>query len=112
MPLCANKALANKLGMTECRLLVLRPSALPAVPHDGAQPDGRSADCGAGVGRVTEQLLLHHFATVDLIEPSQHLMGTAKENLSTLGRGEHPKGHKAGEFFNMGLQAWTPEAGR
>ncbi len=82
------------------------------MPHDGAQPDRRSADCGAGVGRVTEQLLLHHFATVDLIEPSQHLMVTAKENLSTPGRGEHPKGHKAGEFFDMGLQAWTPEAGR
>lgn len=30
-------------------------------------------DCGAGVGRVTEQLLLHHFQEVDLVEPSgQH----------------------------------------
>ena len=27
-------------------------------------------DCGAGVGRVTEQLLLQHFAEVDLVEPS------------------------------------------
>ena len=104
--------MGNKLETAECQSLPLRPSALPAAPHDDAQPDRRFADCGAGVGRVTEQLLLHQFSTVDLIEPSQHLMGTAKENLSTPGRGEHPKGHKAGEFFKMGLQAWTPEAGR
>lgn len=26
-------------------------------------------DCGAGVGRVTEELLLHHFDVVDLCEP-------------------------------------------
>ena len=25
---------------------------------------------------MTEQLLLHHFATVDLVEPSQNLIGT------------------------------------
>ena len=107
--LCACKTLAKKLVAAESELL---PTALPAAPHDDVQPDWRCADCGAGVGRVTEQLLLHHFATVDLIEPSEHLMGTARENLSSTGRGEHPKGHKAGEFFNMGLQAWTPEAGR
>ena len=61
---------------------------------------------------MTEQLLLHHFATVDLVEPSQHLIGTAKENLGTLGRGEYPKGHRAEHFLDIGLQAWTPEAGR
>ncbi len=73
---------------------------------------GLHTDCGAGVGRVAEQLLLHHFAIVDLIEPSQHLIGAAKRNLAMPGRGEYPKGHQAGQFFNMGLQAWTPEAGR
>jgi hypothetical protein len=35
------------------------------------------ADCGAGVGRVTKELLLHHFTEVDLLEPSQHLLETA-----------------------------------
>ena len=40
------------------------------------------------------------------------LIGTAKKNLATLGHGEYPKGHRAEHFFNMGLQAWTPEAGR
>ncbi len=36
-------------------------------------------DCGAGVGRVTEQLLLHHFQEVDMLEPSRHLLTTAEE---------------------------------
>jgi protein N-terminal methyltransferase len=38
-----------------------------------AQAQGRplaALDCGAGVGRVSEQLLLHHFQEVDLVEPS------------------------------------------
>ncbi len=61
---------------------------------------------------MTEQLLLHYFATVDLIEPSKHLIGAAEQNLSAPGRGAYPAGHGAGHFLNMGLQAWTPEAGR
>ena len=108
----AHNTLANNLMAADYISLLLRPSALRATSYDDAQPVWRSADCGAGVGRVTEQLLLHHFATVDLIEPSQHLIGTARENLSKPGREEHPKGHEVGEFFNMGLQAWTPEAGQ
>ena len=39
-------------------------------------------DCGAGIGRVSEQLLLHLFAEVDLVEPSQHLLDTARRRLS------------------------------
>ncbi len=38
-----------------------------------AQAQGRplaALDCGAGVGRVSEQLLLHFFQEVDLVEPS------------------------------------------
>ena len=61
---------------------------------------------------MTEQLLLHHFTTVDLIEPSKHLIGTAEQNLSSTGREEYPAGHQAGQIFNMGLQSWTPQAGR
>jgi hypothetical protein len=36
------------------------------------------ADCGAGVGRVSEQLLLRCFHTVDLLEPSRHLLDAAQ----------------------------------
>lgn len=36
-------------------------------------------DCGAGVGRVTEQLLLQHFAEVDLVEPSGESMWQCRQ---------------------------------
>lgn len=36
-----------------------------------------NTDCGAGVGRVSKELLLHVFQEVDLLEPSQHLLETA-----------------------------------
>jgi hypothetical protein len=29
----------------------------------------RYADCGAGVGRITDQFLLHAFHEVDILEP-------------------------------------------
>lgn len=29
-----------------------------------------AADCGAGIGRVSSELLLHYFQEVDLVEPS------------------------------------------
>ena len=32
---------------------------------------GRALDCGAGMGRVTKNLLLPRFAKVDMIEPSK-----------------------------------------
>jgi hypothetical protein len=35
------------------------------------------SDCGAGVGRVSKELLLHLFQEVDLLEPSAHLLQTA-----------------------------------
>ncbi len=67
------------------------------------------ADCGAGVGRVSEQLLLHHCAQVDLIEPSKHLLDTAQHNLTSSGPKPFPAGHRAVHFFNTGLQGWSPE---
>lgn len=71
-----------------------------------------AADCGAGVGRVTEQLLLHHFAEVDLIEPSKHLIEKARETLSSQRPGDSPSRHRAQNYFTTGLQGWTPEAQR
>lgn len=40
------------------------------------------ADCGAGVGRVTNELLLHLFHEVDLMEPSRPLLECSQQNLS------------------------------
>ena len=39
-------------------------------------------DCGAGIGRISEELLLHHFQEVDLIEPSAHLLAEARVRLT------------------------------
>ncbi|KAJ7297989.1 hypothetical protein O6H91_Y024200 [Diphasiastrum complanatum] len=39
--------------------------------------------CGAGVGRVTKQLLLRHFHEVDLVEPVQHFLETARRDLKS-----------------------------
>lgn len=38
-------------------------------------------DCGAGVGRVTKNLLLKHFHEVDLVEPVSHFLESAREKL-------------------------------
>jgi hypothetical protein len=62
---------------------------------------------------VSEQLLLHHFALVDLLEPSRHLLDTAITNLTrAIGSGTYPPGRRLGQQLCCGLQQFTPEAGR
>eukprot|EP00878_Enallax_costatus_P024312 GHUV01025942.1.p2 GENE.GHUV01025942.1~~GHUV01025942.1.p2 ORF type:complete len:113 (+),score=30.55 GHUV01025942.1:1231-1569(+) len=71
------------------------------------------ADCGAGVGRVSEQLLLHHFNTVDLLEPSRHLIDAAQKNIkAAIASGTYPKGHAVGHCLCQGLQQFVPEPQR
>eukprot|EP01026_Neomeris_dumetosa_P034166 TRINITY_DN2747_c0_g2_i3.p1 TRINITY_DN2747_c0_g2~~TRINITY_DN2747_c0_g2_i3.p1 ORF type:complete len:266 (-),score=27.84 TRINITY_DN2747_c0_g2_i3:207-1004(-) len=65
-------------------------------------------DCGAGIGRVAQQLLLPFFQEVDLLEPSQHLIDNAKKNLTTQSI-HFPQGHSAGKFLCQGLQDFRPE---
>ncbi|KAH9305266.1 hypothetical protein KI387_009670, partial [Taxus chinensis] len=67
--------------------------------------------CGAGVGRVTENLLLNHFHEVDLVEPVSHFLESAREKLKA---GNHSKSeaHRAVNFYCIPLQEFTPEAGR
>lgn len=82
-----------------------------------AETSGRrlvAVDCGAGVGRVTEQLLLHHFHEVDVLEPSSTLMETAKRKLaaSSTPAKSWPASHSAGRFFLQGLQDFAPEQQR
>ncbi len=82
-----------------------------------AQPPGTtmsntSTDCGAGVGRVTQELLLRFFNTVDLVEPSEHLLEQARANLTAAAGTAYPRDHSPGEFFQCGLQKYTPPAGR
>lgn len=42
---------------------------------------GRALDCGAGIGRITENLLLGHFERVDLLEQDEKFLEKAKLRL-------------------------------
>ena len=65
------------------------PALAVAQAFGGALAEGASGarqlaalDCGAGIGRISEELLLHHFQQVDLIEPSAHLLAEARKRLT------------------------------
>lgn len=72
-----------------------------------------AADCGAGVGRVSEQLLLAQFHCVDLLEPSRHLLDAAQKTLkAAVAGGSYPAGHALGQCLCQGLQEFEPQPGR
>ncbi|KAK6584592.1 hypothetical protein PZA11_002816 [Diplocarpon coronariae] len=58
---------------------------------------GRAVDCGAGIGRITEGLLLNIVTTVDIVEP------IAKFANSLEGRAG------IGHIFVASLEDWSPE---
>eukprot|EP00897_Mesotaenium_endlicherianum_P002817 jgi/Mesen1/2563/ME000162S01688 len=68
-------------------------------------------NCGAGVGRVTKDFLLHHFDEVDLVEPVEHFLEAARASLATA-PGATCRAHRAAHFFCTPLQDFAPEAGR
>ncbi|EFJ52851.1 hypothetical protein VOLCADRAFT_55463 [Volvox carteri f. nagariensis] len=77
----------SDLDVRDSRALLLKAMRVQLEAADKGTRTLTALDCGAGVGRVTEQLLRHHFHCVDLLEPSRHLLDTA-----------------AGQFFCSGLQ--------
>ena len=58
----------------------------------------RALDCGAGIGRVTKDLLRMKFDSVDLVEPCDKLLLKAVEDLPN---------HRGG-FYLSGLQSFDP----
>lgn len=56
----------------------------------------RALDCGAGIGRVTKNLLMNEFQQVDLIEQDEKFCLKARETLES--------SERLGEIYNMGLQ--------
>lgn len=60
----------------------------------------RALDCGAGIGRVSKNLLMNHFQTCDLIEQDVNFAETARTNLSCSGH--------LGTVYNCGLQEFKP----
>ncbi|GAB2297458.1 hypothetical protein Dimus_031562 [Dionaea muscipula] len=68
-------------------------------------------DCGAGIGRVTKNLLVRYFNEIDLLEPVSHFLEAARESLapaSPTGTGKNG----ATNFYCLPLQEFTPEKGR
>ncbi|CAM6083097.1 unnamed protein product [Calypogeia fissa] len=66
-------------------------------------------DCGAGVGRVTKYLLVYHFDEIDLVEPVEQLLNSARDNLHFDFDGS---GLKNINYYHNSLQDFTPPAER
>lgn len=58
-------------------------------------------DCGAGIGRVSKNLLMNWFERVDLVEQDPQFCATANSELSST--------EKLGTIYNVGLQDFRPE---
>lgn len=72
-----------------------------------AQPPQRlrALDCGAGIGRISKNLLMKHFQTVDLVEQDTKFSEEAKVYCSS----SEDSAKRLGTVYNVGLQKFTPE---
>lgn len=68
-----------------------------------------AVDCGAGIGRITKNLLSKLFAKTDLVDPIDSFNKAVMEGEFL--RQEREAG-KIGQVFTMGLQEFTPEKGK
>ncbi|KAM3965276.1 N-terminal Xaa-Pro-Lys N-methyltransferase 1 [Aphomia sociella] len=59
-------------------------------------------DCGAGIGRITEQLLIPQFEKVDLVDQDEKVISTAKQLI-----GEDNA--SLGTVYKIGLQHFKPQ---
>jgi len=64
----------------------------------------RALDCGAGIGRVTKQVLLNYFDKVDLLEQSQSFIDKSREYI-----GEKAFEEQVDNLFCAGLQDFKPK---
>lgn len=62
---------------------------------------GRVADCGAGIGRISKNLLIQYFDKVDLVEQDETFCEKARLALQ--------KTDKLGQIYNVGLQNFEPD---
>ncbi|XP_016974044.1 alpha N-terminal protein methyltransferase 1 [Drosophila rhopaloa] len=68
-------------------------------------PGNRLAlDCGAGIGRVTRNLLIPRFSCVDLVEQDPAFAEKAREYCTS----EDVAPGKVGQIYNVGLQKFAP----
>lgn len=64
-------------------------------------------DIGAGIGRVTKDMLSKHCDKVDLVEPVTPFVEQMNTNLDEL-----KQQGKIGKIYAIGMQDWTPEEGK
>lgn len=62
-------------------------------------------DCGAGIGRVTKNLLLPYFQTIDLVEQNKQFADAIRPYVDA-------PADKIGTIYNQGLQDFTPTPGK
>ncbi|GHP01399.1 hypothetical protein PPROV_000015500 [Pycnococcus provasolii] len=65
-------------------------------------------DCGAGVGRVTNEFLRHHFSEVHLVEPVEALIEEARRTLVAKRAKTEETNTTKFSFFAEPLQTFTP----
>ena len=71
----------------------------------------RALDCGAGNGRVTQNVLLRAFDEVDLVELAAPSLAVARRNIAATANDSRRVG-VLGRAFNVPLQKFEPEKGR
>jgi protein N-terminal methyltransferase len=75
------------------------------VPQDGYIK--QSVDIGAGIGRVTRDMLHKFSDKIDLVEPVLPFVDQMKTELAPL-----VEQGKIGTIYDIGMQDWTPEEGK
>jgi protein N-terminal methyltransferase len=68
-----------------------------------------AVDCGAGIGRITKNLLTKLFSKTDLVEPIESFTKDVLEGEFL--REEREEG-KIGQIFQLGLEQFIPEKGK
>jgi protein N-terminal methyltransferase len=95
-----------RIDIIGSRSFLSHPSIKPRLV---ASSYSHAVDCGAGIGRITKNLLSKLFAKTDLVDPTESFNKDVME-------GEYLKPErdagKIGQVFTMGLQHFTPEKGK
>jgi protein N-terminal methyltransferase len=71
-----------------------RPLREQSTKEEKVEKIKRAVDCGAGIGRITEGLLLSVAETVDIIEPVKKFTDTLKDKQGV------------GRIWNVGMEEW------
>jgi protein N-terminal methyltransferase len=92
--------------------LCVVPSAIRPLAPISFTPRTRALDVGAGIGRVTADVLLHLFSDVVLLEPAEHFIREAWARGRTTNLPQPWKGikdkSKSVSFFQGTLQEFDP----